>query len=35
MYGWHARLGIVTPSSIIVTEPEFNLSHRSIHSLNH
>jgi maleate cis-trans isomerase len=25
MYGWRARLGIVTPSSNIVTEPEFEL----------
>jgi maleate isomerase len=25
MYGWRARLGIITPSSNIVTEPEFRL----------
>ena len=25
MYGWRARLGIITPSSNIVTEPEFKL----------
>jgi maleate isomerase len=25
MYDWHARLGIITPSSNIVTEPEFRL----------
>lgn len=25
MYGWRARLGIITPSANIVTEPEFNL----------
>jgi maleate cis-trans isomerase len=25
MYGWRARLGIVTPSSNIVTEPEYTL----------
>jgi maleate isomerase len=25
MYGWRARLGIITPSSNIVTEPEFEL----------
>jgi maleate isomerase len=25
MYGWRARLGVVTPSSNIVTEPEFKL----------
>ena len=25
MYGWRARLGVVTPSANIVTEPEFNL----------
>jgi len=25
MYGWRARLGIITPSSNVVTEPEFKL----------
>lgn len=25
MYGWRARLGVLVPSAIVVTEPEFNL----------